>query len=84
MQVFSTTRTTFGTANTLWYTVSSPLLPFIPSLSNTQDWGDVAKSAGVVVHADRGYGFQRRVPQFLVRGPFNSWGFDKGVTSQMQ
>jgi alpha-1,3-glucan synthase len=83
MQVFSTTRATFGTANTLWYTVSSPLLPFIPSLSNTQDWGDVAKSAGVVVHADRGYGFQRRVPQFLVRGPFNSWGFDKGVTSQM-
>jgi alpha-1,3-glucan synthase len=43
----------------------------------------LANSAGVVVHADRGYGLQRRVPQFLVRGPFNSWGFDKGISSQM-
>jgi len=43
----------------------------------------LAQSAAAVVHADRGYSQQRRVPQFLVRGPFNSWGFDKGISSQM-
>jgi alpha-1,3-glucan synthase len=43
----------------------------------------LAQSAAAVVHADRGYGQQRRVPQFLVRGPFNAWGFDKGISSQM-
>ncbi|KAI0006163.1 glycoside hydrolase family 13/glycosyltransferase family 5 protein [Russula compacta] len=48
-----------------------------------QYWSDSAKSAGAVTHADRGYGQQRRVPQFLARGPFNSWGYDKGITSQM-
>jgi alpha-1,3-glucan synthase len=44
----------------------------------------LAQSAAAVVHADRGYGQQRRVPQFLVRGPFNSWGFDKGISSLMK
>ena len=43
----------------------------------------MAKSAAAAVHADRGYSQKRRVPQFLVRGPFNSWGFDKGINSQM-
>lgn len=43
----------------------------------------MAKSAAAAVHADRGYSQKRRVPQFLVRGPFNSWGFDKGISSQM-
>jgi alpha-1,3-glucan synthase len=43
----------------------------------------LAKSAAAAVHADRGYSQKRRVPQFLVRGPFNSWGFDKGINSQM-
>ena len=41
-------------------------------------------SAYSVVHADQGYGFRRRVPQFLVRGPFNAWGFDKGINYQME
>lgn len=41
-------------------------------------------SASAVVHADQGYGFKRRVPQFLVRGPFNAWGFDKGISYQME
>jgi alpha-1,3-glucan synthase len=63
--------------------VGLPLLSFIPSLTDTQDWSDFAKSASVVVHADRGFDQQRRVPQLLARGPFNSWGYDKGVTSQM-
>ncbi|KAI0302169.1 modular protein with glycoside hydrolase family 13 and glycosyltransferase family 5 domains [Russula brevipes] len=48
-----------------------------------QYWSDAAKSATTVVHADRGYNTPRRVPQLLVRGPFNQWGFDKGVSSQM-
>jgi alpha-1,3-glucan synthase len=41
-------------------------------------------SAYAVVHADVGYNFQRRVPSFLVRGPFNSWGFDRGINYQME
>ncbi|TFY55439.1 hypothetical protein EVG20_g9317, partial [Dentipellis fragilis] len=49
-----------------------------------QYWSDAAKSASVVVHADRGYSKQRRVPQFLARGPFNQFGFDKGVSAQME
>lgn len=37
-----------------------------------------------VVHADLDYnGPQRRVPQFLARGPFKAWGFDKGIPSLM-
>ncbi|KAM5531218.1 hypothetical protein V8D89_015136, partial [Ganoderma adspersum] len=48
-----------------------------------QYWSDLAKSATVVVHADHGYSMPRRVPQLLARGPFNQWGFDKGVTAQM-
>ncbi|KAF8274895.1 modular protein with glycoside hydrolase family 13 and glycosyltransferase family 5 domains [Lactarius quietus] len=48
-----------------------------------QYWSQLTQSAAAVVHADRGYGQQRRVPQFLARGPFNAWGFDKGITAQM-
>ncbi|CDO74608.1 Glycoside Hydrolase Family 13 / Glycosyltransferase Family 5 protein [Trametes cinnabarina] len=48
-----------------------------------QYWSDIAKAATVVVHADHGYSTPRRVPQLLARGPFNQWGFDKGVTAQM-
>ncbi|EJF65933.1 glycoside hydrolase family 13 and glycosyltransferase family 5 protein [Dichomitus squalens] len=48
-----------------------------------QYWSDLAKSATVVVHADHGYSTPRRVPQLLARGPFNQWGFDKGITAQM-
>jgi alpha-1,3-glucan synthase len=41
-------------------------------------------SASTVVHSDCDYsGPQRRVPQFLVRGPFNNWGFDQGIPSLM-
>jgi alpha-1,3-glucan synthase len=41
-------------------------------------------SAAQVVHADYGYsGNPRRYPQFLVRGPFNNWGFDKGIPNLM-
>lgn len=35
------------------------------------------------MHADYNYHMQRRVPQFLARGPYNQWGFDKGLTSLM-
>ena len=48
------------------------------------DWSSLAASAYTVVHADRNYNNQRRVPQFLARGPFNTWGFDRGVNFQME
>ena len=35
------------------------------------------------MHADQGYSVQRRVPQSLLCGPFNAWGFDSGITSKM-
>ena len=83
MPVFLTPQTTFGWANTFLFSVSLPLFPFIPSLSDIQDWSNFAQSASAVVHADRGYGRQRRVPQMLARGPFNSWGYDKGISAEM-
>lgn len=83
MPAFLTPRTTFGRANTFLFNVSVPLLPFIPSLNDIQDWSNFAQSASSVVHADRGYGHQRRVPQMLARGPFNSWGYDKGISAEM-
>jgi alpha-1,3-glucan synthase len=52
-------------------------------VDHTQDWSDFAKSASVVVHAVRGFNHQRRIPQLLACGSFNSWGYDKGVTLQM-
>ncbi|KAI0647127.1 glycoside hydrolase family 13 and glycosyltransferase family 5 protein [Trametes meyenii] len=48
-----------------------------------QYWSDLAKSASVVVHSDHGYDTPRRVPQLLARGPFNEWGFDKGIPAEM-
>ncbi|KAJ7285792.1 modular protein with glycoside hydrolase family 13 and glycosyltransferase family 5 domains [Mycena rebaudengoi] len=49
-----------------------------------QYWSEKTLSTSAVVHADYGYsGHKRRVPQFLARGPFNAWGFDAGVSSQM-
>ncbi|KAG8878121.1 Cell wall alpha-1,3-glucan synthase ags1 [Tulasnella sp. 331] len=48
-----------------------------------QYWSDIAGSATQVVHADYNYNLPRRVPQFLARGPYNDWGFDKGITSLM-
>lgn len=48
------------------------------------DWSALAGSSTQVVHADQGSQWNRRVPQFLARGPFNTWGFDNGIPSQMQ
>ncbi|KAF7323001.1 Modular protein with glycoside hydrolase family 13 and glycosyltransferase family 5 domains [Mycena chlorophos] len=49
-----------------------------------QYWSQAAMSTAAVIHADYNYsGAKRRVPQFLARGPFNTWGFDSGVTSLM-
>ena len=47
------------------------------------DWSQVAASATVVVHGDVNYNTQRRVPQFLARGPFNQWGYDQGISAVM-
>ncbi|KAF7294911.1 Modular protein with glycoside hydrolase family 13 and glycosyltransferase family 5 domains [Mycena indigotica] len=50
-----------------------------------QYWSQATMSTAAVVHADYGYsGARRRVPQFLARGPFNSWGFDSGIPSLMK
>jgi alpha-1,3-glucan synthase len=38
----------------------------------------------VAVHADSGSKHARTVPQFLARGPYNQWGFDKGLSAQME
>ena len=62
----------------------SGLLPgcgdLITNVAIPSDWSDIVDSALRVVHADRGFNHgTRRVPQYLVRGPFNQWGFDKGI-----
>ncbi|KAF8522241.1 glycoside hydrolase family 13 and glycosyltransferase family 5 protein [Hysterangium stoloniferum] len=49
-----------------------------------QYWSSLTTSSTQVVHADHNSKWQRRVPQFLARGPFNTWGFDNGIPSQMQ
>ncbi|KAI5123355.1 hypothetical protein M0805_001776 [Coniferiporia weirii] len=49
-----------------------------------QYWSELAATAYTVVHADMNYQYERRVPQFLARGNFNTWGFDSGITSTMQ
>ncbi|KAF8306355.1 glycoside hydrolase family 13 and glycosyltransferase family 5 protein [Clavulina sp. PMI_390] len=48
-----------------------------------QYWSDLASSSNHVVHADIGYTGQRRVPQYLARGDFNQWGFDKGTNAEL-
>ncbi|KAG1859045.1 glycoside hydrolase family 13/glycosyltransferase family 5 protein [Suillus tomentosus] len=48
-----------------------------------QYWSGVATTSSVVVHADLNYKEQRRVPQFLARGPFNDWGYDQGISNAM-
>ncbi|KAI0950602.1 hypothetical protein AcV7_009015 [Taiwanofungus camphoratus] len=48
-----------------------------------QYWSYAIQSSSYVVHSDHGYSTPRRVPQFLVRGPFNQWGYDKGLPYQM-
>jgi len=48
------------------------------------DWSQRTTSSTQSVHADRGHSKKRRVPQMLVRGPYNNWGFDKGLPTLMQ
>ncbi|KAF9535312.1 modular protein with glycoside hydrolase family 13 and glycosyltransferase family 5 domains [Crepidotus variabilis] len=49
-----------------------------------QYWSNSTMSAAHMIHADYDYkGKPRRYPQFLVRGPFNNWGFDKGIPHEM-
>jgi alpha-1,3-glucan synthase len=47
------------------------------------DWSQATLSTSAMVHADIGAKVPRRVPQFLARGPYNVWGFDSGLPSQM-
>lgn len=56
-----------------------------PLIFDTLDWSSATMTTSSVVHADHGYkGSARRVPRFLVRGPFNTWGFDQGISHQME
>lgn len=78
-------QVSFGTVIILWSNVR-----MVTRLRHTllkicfTDWSQAALSTAAVVHADYGYsGYPRRVPQFLARGPFNDWGFDKGLANQM-
>ena len=49
------------------------------------DWSELASSANTVVHSDAKYtGPPRRVPQFIVRAPWNNFGFDKGIPYEMK
>lgn len=49
------------------------------------DWSEATLSVAAVVHADTQYsGPQRRMPQLLVRGPYNHWGFDQGLPTKME
>ncbi|KAL0581705.1 hypothetical protein V5O48_000287 [Marasmius crinis-equi] len=49
-----------------------------------QYWSNATTSTAHATHADHGYtGRPRRVPQLLARGPFNQWGFDKGLPHTM-
>jgi len=54
-----------------------------PIIDIAVDWSAVATTASVVVHADLNFKQQRRVPQFLARGPFNQWGYDQGISNTM-
>lgn len=47
------------------------------------DWAEMASSSAHLVHADLGYHLPRRVPQMIIRGPYNTWGYDKGVPASM-
>ncbi|EJD02308.1 modular protein with glycoside hydrolase family 13 and glycosyltransferase family 5 domains [Fomitiporia mediterranea MF3/22] len=67
--------TFFGDKNRNWWEGQHVIVQY---------WSETAASAYHAVHADHDYGFKRRVPQFLARGPFNTWGFDSGVRSQME
>ncbi|KAK7462698.1 hypothetical protein VKT23_007286 [Stygiomarasmius scandens] len=50
-----------------------------------QYWSAATLSTAAVVHADANYlGKLRRVPRFLARGPYNQWGFDKGLAHLME
>jgi alpha-1,3-glucan synthase len=47
-----------------------------------QYWSRIAGSAAHVVHADADWtGGERRWPQLLARGHFNTWGYDLGAAS---
>ncbi|KAF9053716.1 modular protein with glycoside hydrolase family 13 and glycosyltransferase family 5 domains [Hymenopellis radicata] len=50
-----------------------------------QYWSQAASSTTSVIHSDVNWsGKQRRFPQLLARGPYNTWGFDEGLTSVME
>jgi alpha-1,3-glucan synthase len=50
-----------------------------------QYWSALTNSAHSIVHADALYiGSQRRNPSYIVRGKFNKWGLDAGLTMNLE
>ncbi|KAJ7777588.1 modular protein with glycoside hydrolase family 13 and glycosyltransferase family 5 domains [Mycena maculata] len=50
-----------------------------------QYWSSATMSVESVIHADYNYsGSPRRVPRFMARGPFNSYGYDSGLPSTFE
>jgi alpha-1,3-glucan synthase len=50
-----------------------------------QYWSALTQSTTPIIHADALYiGGERRNPSFLVRGEFNKWGFDTGLTMNLE
>jgi len=50
-----------------------------------QYWSKISGSGNQLVHADSNYsGGQRRWPQLLARGLFNTWGFDLGALANFK
>ena len=47
------------------------------------DWTNTVQYFVVVAHADYNDNLPRCVPQFLTRGPFNTWGYDSGINGVM-
>jgi alpha-1,3-glucan synthase len=54
------------------------------NLSVYIDWSQATLSSSAMVHADIGVPQPRRVPQFLSRGPYNTWGFDLGLPNLLE
>jgi alpha-1,3-glucan synthase len=50
-----------------------------------QYWSALTQSTSPFVHADALYlGGERRNPSYLVRGEFNRWGLDAGLTMNLE
>lgn len=89
MRAFSRIPPIFGWVIISWFNVSIcncassvDIRRFI--LSVYIDWSQATLSSSAMVHADIDVPQPRRVPQFLSRGPYNTWGFDLGLPNLLE